>query len=47
MLFVLYAIFILIGIFILLAYQYSLAEMPDIPDWEESGLDHRQVEPDG
>ncbi len=41
MLFILYAIFILIVLFIVLAYLYSVGEMPDTPDWDELGL-HKQ-----
>jgi hypothetical protein len=43
MLIFLYAILTLIGIFIVLAYLYSMSEMPDIPDWEEFGLEKPQL----
>ncbi|CAB5111270.1 hypothetical protein D3OALGA1CA_5754 [Olavius algarvensis associated proteobacterium Delta 3] len=43
MLLLLFAVCIIIFIAVVLAFLYSTSEMPDIPDWEELGLDNDEL----
>lgn len=43
MLLLLFAVCIIVFIAVVLAYLYSTSEMPDIPDWEELGLENDRM----
>ena len=47
MLLFLFAIVILVCTAVVLAYLYSTSEMPDIPDWEELGLENDRLNSNG